>query len=138
MMKSICLTILIIITSITVSCSKRKATPSSFASKKIMTVTEAVTFINTSTDSEGKEIIITSTNRGLVSSNGSAASLLLSDEAGDDGKKTPNNSFNACFCNEAADYARAVPHKATVTISGTIRHRNGTVQLENCTLIAQN
>jgi TctA family transporter len=137
MIKAICLIAITAAALTILSCSEKKTKAALYAPKKIMTVTEATAFIKASTDTEGMEIIITAQSLGVLPSSGNTISLSLADDI-EETEKNHSNNFNACFRKEAAEYARAVPNKATVTISGRVKLRNGQVQLEDCKLIAQN
>ena len=118
---------------------KTKDSTASIALKKIMTVKEATVFLKANQENEGREIIITAYSKGLLESSGNSTSLSLADYSIEETtQKTYYNEFSACFGKEAAEYARAVPKDATVTISGKIRYANGKARLEECKLIAQN
>jgi hypothetical protein len=121
------------------NCSGTNQTNTVYATNKIMSVTQAAAFIKSNAATEGKEIIITAQSCGVIISADNTISLSLADDAYEDEiKKINRNNFTACFSNQAAEYAREVPDKATVTISGKISHINGIIQLSDCVLIAQN
>lgn len=124
---------------ILISCSGTNTTNTEYATKKIMTVTQAAAFIKSNTATEGKEIIITAQSCGVVISADTTISLSLSDDAFENERQNTNHeNLSASFSKQAAQYAREVPDKATVTISGKISHLNGKIQLDDCVLIAQN
>jgi hypothetical protein len=139
MMKTTTRMLLIVMACILLSCGGTKTNSTIYATKKIMTVTQAAAFIKSNTTAEGKEIIITAQSCGVVISADNTISLSLADDAYEDVIQNSNRAnFSASFSKQAAEYAREVPDKATVTISGKISHANGKIQLADCVLIAQN
>lgn len=139
MMKTTTRMLLIVMASILLSCGGTNTNSTIYATKKIMSVTQAAAFIKSNTATEGKEIIITAQSCGVIISADNTISLSLADDANEDEIQNSNrDNISASFSKQAAEYARDVPDKATVTISGKISHSNGKIQLGDCVLIAQN